>query len=161
MPTLLAITITGTIISCSSIAPGQDPLVVRTEQAEGLAYNTFDEFLKIDDIANANTSISNSWQSAHVFAQYLRKPMQFGTNGMVPFGIATVLSLDNIKLAYKAGTASSNTLTQAIGVLTATVAQANQYKSLIGVSTMTNVLTVVSVTNATQTVTTTTNTITK
>lgn len=87
--------------------------------------------------------------------------MQFGTNGMVPFGIATVLSLDNIKLAYKAGTASSNTLTQAIGVLTATVAQANQYKSLIGVSTMTNVLTVVSVTNATQTVTTTTNTITK
>lgn len=132
MPTLLTATIgLTTWIGCSTLKLGSDPLVVRTEQAETTAYNTFDTFLKLDDIAMANATVAPTWTtSAHPFAVYLRKPILNGTN-MVPFGIATVLSLDQIKLAYQAGTTSSNALVTAITVLTTTVQQASQYTSLI------------------------------
>ena len=114
---------------CAKLLPGTDPLVVRTEQLEGQAYNTFDSFLRLDDIANVNPAISNGWQPAHVFAQYLRKPVQSGTN-TVPFGVATVLSLDNVKLTYQAGTSSSNSLITAIGVVEAVITQVGQYTTL-------------------------------
>jgi hypothetical protein len=132
MPTLLALTITATIFSgCAKLQPGADPIVVRAEQLETTAYSTFDTFLKLDDIAMANTTIAPTWtNSAHPFATYLRKPVQNGTN-TVPFGIATVLSLDQVKLAYQAGTTSSNALVTAITVLTTTISQVSQYTSLI------------------------------
>ncbi len=119
----------GLLAACAKLQPGADPLVVRTEQMEAEAYNSFDTFLRLDDIANINPVVSNAWQPAHVFAQYLRKPIQSGTN-TVPFGIATVLSLDNVKLAYVAGTSSSNSLVTAIGVVQAIVSQVGQYQSL-------------------------------
>lgn len=119
-----------TLIGCAKLQPGVDPLVVRAEQTESMAYNTFDAFLKLDDIANANPEVSKSWQSAHVFAQYLRKPIQSGTN-TVPFGIATILSLNNVKLSYIAGTSSSNSLITAIGVVGTVVSQVTQYRALI------------------------------
>jgi hypothetical protein len=56
--------------------------------------------------------------------------VQSGTN-TVPFGIATILSLDQVKLAYKAGASTSNSLVTALSTLTATIAQASQYTSLI------------------------------
>ena len=118
------------IIGCAKLLPGVDPLVIRAEQTESMAYNTFDEFLKLDDLANTNPTVSKTWQPAHVFAQYLRKPVQSGTN-TVPFGIATVLSLDNIKLAYVAGKASSNSVVTAIGVVTTVISQVSEYQSLI------------------------------
>ena len=127
LPSFLSLVLFG----CSSVSTGSDPLVVRAEQAEQTAYNTFDEFLKIDDLAMANPAVSNTWAtSAHPFAAFLRKPVVNGTN-TVPFGIATVLSLDKIKLAYKAGTATSNALVTALDVLQTTVAQAGQYTSLV------------------------------
>lgn len=119
------------LYGCAGVSAGSDPLVVRTEQLETMAYSTFDTFLKIDDTAMKDASVSNAWaSSAHPFAQYLRKPIVNGTN-TVPFGIATVLSVDQIKLAYEAGTTTSNALTTALNALTATVAQASQYTSLV------------------------------
>lgn len=115
---------------CVSVAAGSDPLVVRTEQVETGAYATFDTFLKLDDIAQSNPLASNSWASAHAFAVYLRQPVQNGSN-TVPFGVGTVLSLDQVKLAYKAGTASSNALVTALAVVSTTAAQASQYSALV------------------------------
>jgi len=113
------------------VSPGSDPLVVRVEQAETGAYSTFDTFLKVDDIAMQNAAVSNSWAGGpHAFAQYLRKPILNGTN-TVPFGIATILSLDQIKSAYEAGTSTSNALVTALDTLSTTVAQASQYTSLV------------------------------
>jgi hypothetical protein len=131
-PTLLALTVGACVVaSCSTVQKGSDPLVVRTEQLETTAYDTFDTFLKVDDIAMANNTVAPTWTtSAHPFAVYLRQPIQSGTN-KVPFGIATILSLDQIKLAYKVGTATSNNLVTAINTLTATISQVSQYTSLI------------------------------
>lgn len=115
------------IVGCAKLLPGSNPLVVRTEQLETQAYGTFDLFLKFDDQAMANPTLSNSWAtSAHPFATYLRKPVVNGTN-TVPFGIATILSLDQIKLSYESGVATSNSLLTAIDVLETTVAQADEY----------------------------------
>lgn len=116
-------------MGCAKLLPGQDPVVVRTEQVETQTYNTFDTFLKLDDIANVNPSISNKWQPAHGFAQHLRSPVQSGTN-TVPLGIAMVLSVDQVKLAYEAGTATSNSLLTAVDVLSATITQIGTYQSL-------------------------------
>jgi hypothetical protein len=117
--------------ACVKLKPGADPLVVRTEQLETTAYSTFDTFLKLDDVAMANSTVEPTWsESAHPFATYLRKPITVGTN-TVPFGIASVLSLDTIKLSYQSGESSSNALLSAITVLETTVSQASQYTSLI------------------------------
>jgi hypothetical protein len=119
------------VTSCASVPPGSDPLVVRTEAAETVAFATFDTFLKLDDLAMAAPAVSNAWAgAAHPFAGYLRKPIVSGTN-TVPFGIATILSVDQIKLAYQAGTSTSNALVTALDALSATVAQASQYTSLM------------------------------
>lgn len=126
---VLATVVTLGVVACAKLLPGANPLVVRAEQTESEAYNTFDEFLKLDDIANANSEVTKTWQPAHVFAQYLRKPVQSGTN-TVPFGVATVLSLDSVKLAYVAGTSSSNSLVTAIGVVEAVIGQVGQYTTL-------------------------------
>ena len=124
---LLTVAFTG----CAKLQPGADPLVVRTEQLETTAYSTFDTFLKLDDVAMANTTVAPTWTtSAHPFAVYLRKPITVGTNTL-PFGIASVLSLDTIKVSYQSGTTSSNALLSAITVLETTVQQASQYTSLI------------------------------
>ena len=119
------------VTSCASVAPGSDPLVVRTETLETSAYTTLDTFLKLDDLAMTTPAVSNAWAgAAHPFASYLRKPIVNGTN-TVPFGIATILSVDQIKLAYKAGTSTSNALVTALDTLSATVAQASLYTSLM------------------------------
>jgi hypothetical protein len=119
---------------CAGTAAGSDPLVVRTEQAETAAYNTFDTFLKLDDLAMKTPAVSNAWSvAAHPFARYLRQPILNGTN-TVPFGIATILSVDQIKLTYEAGTSTSNALVTALDTLAATVAQASQYTSLMSMN---------------------------
>lgn len=118
---------------CSTVSPGNDPLIVRTEQVEVETDATFTEFLTLDDIAQRNTSISNLWVDAHKFAQYLRQPIVNGTNTL-PFGKATILSLDQVKLAYKAGTSTSNALVTAIATVEATANQANQYTNLFNLT---------------------------
>jgi hypothetical protein len=128
---VLAFGLAAGVTGCAKLAAGADPLVVRTEQTETLAYNTFDTFLKLDDTAMANAGVSNAWaKGAHPFAAYLRQPVGSGTNA-VPFGIAAILSVDQIKLAYEAGASSSNALATAVNTLTATLNQAAQYASLV------------------------------
>lgn len=118
------------IIGCAKLLPGQDPIVVRTEQVETQTYSILDTFLKLDDTINANSKLAPSWTAAHAFAQHLRTPVQSQKGIMVPLGIATILSVDQIKLAYVAGTTTSNALITAVNVLSTTVIQIQQYQSL-------------------------------
>lgn len=127
--TVLALALSLGAMGCAKLLPGQDPVVVRTEQAETQTYNTLDTFLKLDDIANANPAISSKWVPAHSFATHLRTPVKSGAN-TIPLGIAMILSVDQVKLAYQAGTATSNALLTAVDVLMATDTQITQYQSL-------------------------------
>lgn len=75
--------------ACKSLDAGADPLVVRVEQAERIAFATFDAFLRIERQQSLG-------RDAHAVAEWLRSPV-----GGSPRGIALLESLDTVKRAYK------------------------------------------------------------
>lgn len=99
------------LMGCSTVATGADPLVVRAEQTETIAYSTFDTFLKIDDANRA--AIIAAAPAVHAFAEQLRQPVMDGTN-QTRQGLLWVIQLDRVKLAYESGGGSSNAVTAAI-----------------------------------------------
>ena len=95
---------------CASVAPGQDPLVVRTEQVETNAFEAFSFVVHLDATLAASSQGTNSnLQALHTAANWLRAPAPAGTNTL-PRGAALIYSLDQVKLDYQAGRATSNTL---------------------------------------------------
>lgn len=109
------------LCGCAALTSGTDPLVVRTEQTETVAYSTFDTFLVID---NANRAlIQSNAPAVHAFAEQLRKLVPDGTN-TVPQGILWILQLDRVKQAYKSGIQSSNALVTALAVVETAVSSA-------------------------------------
>jgi hypothetical protein len=109
---------------CASVSPTADPLVVHVEQTEAIAFNTFDTFLKIDDLirtqqaagmlTNLTTPYINS--PAHKYAETLRQPVLDGTN-LTRQGLLWITQLDRIKLAYEAGSRSSNDVAIVLAVV--------------------------------------------
>lgn len=117
---------------CASVQPGQDPLVVNVERAQTVAAPTFDMVLTVD---NAQRPF---WQEKapafHDFCEWLRQPqavtLSDGTATNVQRAIAMQLNLDNVKLAYKSGRASSNTLVTAMTTLQSAAQQASAWLTI-------------------------------
>ena len=109
-------------LGCAHVAPGQDPLIVRAEQAETVAANTFNLVVTVDD-ANRPFFIANV-PEFHKFAEWLRQPVFVDGTNQLPQGLAIVKNLDNVKLSYKSAQASSNVFFTTIIVLESTVSQA-------------------------------------
>lgn len=118
------------VSGCSAIKAGNDPFVVRVEQSQKIGFTTVDTFLKIDD-ANRGFFRTNA-APAHAFAESLR---QWRVDRIPPDGhletnrvwVSYFKSLDRIKLAYKAHTASSNDVVQVLATVETTVAEAQRY----------------------------------
>lgn len=111
-------------VGCNSVAPGSDPIVVRAEQVETGATNTLNGIVSIDD-ANRPFWITNA-PAFHTFAETLRKPVQI--DGLtLPAGLAAVRSLDDVKVAYIAGKATSNDVVAAISVAQSMLSQASAW----------------------------------
>lgn len=112
------------LCSCVHLDKGADPIVVRAEQSASVAAATFDTFLKID---NSNRDFfRTNLPPFHGFAEYLRAPIVINGTNLLPRGLAFVISLQSVKQAYKAGTATSNVLVTAIAVLESSVSVAQQ-----------------------------------
>jgi hypothetical protein len=103
-----------TVTGCSTVAPGQDPLVVRAQQAETNAYSTFDFFLKVDN-NNRAFFIANA-PAVHAFAEQLRQPVMDGTN-QTRLGLLWITQLDRITQAYISGGGSSNAVEASIATI--------------------------------------------
>ncbi len=106
---------------CASVAPGQDAVVVRAEQTEATAQNAVKTILSID--ASNRSFYSTNAPEFHLFCEQLRSPVNYGSY-TVPKVEAMILSLDDVKLAYKRGLASSNDVVMAIEMVGAVANQA-------------------------------------
>jgi len=96
------------VAGCAGIAPGNDPLVVRVEQTQTTAKGAFDLVLKVD---NADRGFYKTNAAGfHGFCEWLRVKVPTSDGGVLPRASAMLWTLDAEKLAYKAGTASSNNL---------------------------------------------------
>jgi hypothetical protein len=102
------------IAGCSTIAPGADPLIVRTEQTETFATNTFNTFLTLE-WENQAFVLANA-PYIHTFAESLRQPVMDG-NKPIRQCYYWVLLLDRAKVAYQAGTGSSNQVLNALSAV--------------------------------------------
>lgn len=120
------------LVGCTAIQPGQDPLVVNIERIQTVAAPTFDIVLSTDD---SNRSFFQTKLPAyHSFCEWLRQPqsvpLSSGTLTNVQRSIALQFNLDNVKLAYKAGKATSNDLFTAGTTLQSVVSQASAWLTI-------------------------------
>lgn len=116
---------------CATLQPGADPLTVRVEQAETSATAAFDLILNVDD--SNRTFWATNVPPFHAFAELLRSPTPvtgLGTNSL-PKCLAVVWNVDQLKVSYKNGTASSNDVVTAFDVLTKLTTQATSWESVV------------------------------
>ncbi len=112
---------------CASLAPGADPVVVRAEQVETIAQSTLNLVVQ-EDQANRGFWMTNA-PAFHSFAEWLRAPMPVdGTN--LPRGLAIIKQLDDVKLSYKAGAATSNQVETVITTLQTALTQASAWLTI-------------------------------
>ena len=100
-------------IGCAAIQPGNDPLVVRTEQTLATGKSVFDATLGID---NANRPFFKTNAPAfHIFCEWLREPQAVPElSTTLPRASAFLYSLDSVKRDYKASRSNSNALYSAL-----------------------------------------------
>lgn len=115
------------------INPGQDPLPVRAEQLETTANSAFQLVVDLDN------SDRGFWRTNapafHNFAEWLREPIQVGTNAPQRRGIEMVLQVDVAKMQYEANKSQSNVLITAISDLEIAANQATAWNTLVKPST--------------------------
>jgi hypothetical protein len=122
---------------CSSVAPCQNALVVNTERTEQIAKASFDLVMHIDD------SDRGFWRTNapafHKFVNWLRQPqtvplvpdVDIESEATLPRCLALLMTVDNVKLAYKDGLATSNDLATAVLTLQAAVNQAGAWLTIV------------------------------
>lgn len=115
-------------LGCANLDPNASAIVVRAEQTETTALATFDLILNID---NANRAFyRTNAPEFHAFCEYLRAPMSVhGTN--YQRSLAMVLSLQEVKAAYKRSRTNQNALVTSLGTLTAVLDQAGVWMSSV------------------------------
>lgn len=113
---------------CAHLQPGANPIVVRVEQAETSAKASFVMALNTDNMDRG------FWRTNapafHGFCEWLRVPTPYGTNTL-PRYRALLLSLDDVKLDYKAARASSNQLYTALVTFESVATQAGSWLNIL------------------------------
>lgn len=101
---------------CKSILPGNDPVVVRAQQTEQIAFTTFDTYVHIEDKYR-----STLWAVSHDFKRVADK-IRIGAPGWFK-------SFDAVLDAYKANRTSDNKANLAAGLaaLEQSVIEAQSY----------------------------------
>lgn len=105
MKLLALLILTLSLVGCATLSPTADPLVVRTEQVERIAFDTFDTFVRL--VSRYEAKVKATAPAAYDFAEWLRAK---GPDGK-PRGIAMVKSLDATRRAYKANRSDVNRAT--------------------------------------------------
>lgn len=115
--------------TCRKLDPGASPVVVRTEQLLTSAQATFLFTLQVDQ------KDRGFWRSNapafHAFCETLRRPTTYQGTNVLPQYRVWLLSLDDVKLDYKAGRTSSNALATAGAALTSLMNQASAWSTIV------------------------------
>ena len=114
---------------CAPLQPGADPIVVETERTEIVAKSTFDLILHVDN-SNRPYFATNA-PAFDELCQWLRQPQTIEGTNTQPRAAALILSVDDVKLDYKAGRTSSNALWVACTTLQGLVNRAQAWSNVI------------------------------
>lgn len=117
------------IYGCSTVQPGEDPLVVRTEQTEATAKASFDLVLNIDH-ANRPFWRTNA-PAFHSFCEWLRQPQTVDLTNTLPRASALIWQLNTVKNNYMLARAGSNDVVTALTTLQSAVNQAQAWQTII------------------------------
>lgn len=137
----LAAVAAAVIIGCGTIQQGHDPLIVRVEQAETMAADTFDTVLRLNSVNRPfwRTNLP----AFHEYCEWLRETQAVTfrlRSSNAPGGFVTrtaiatrssamVIELNEVKHEYRAGKASSNTLWGVYSALNSALAKASEWVS--------------------------------
>jgi hypothetical protein len=117
------------VAGCASIKPGNDPLVVRTEQFLTTAQGTFLLTLQVD---NADRGYWRKQAPAfHAYCEELRTPTPYQVTNTLPRYRVALLSLDDVKRDYQNARASSNALFTALTMLQSIQNQASAWLTIV------------------------------
>ena len=124
---LLILTAWCHLTGCASLKPGADPLVVRCEQAEQVAFSTFNAFVHL--VADHEAKVKATVPAAFTFAEWLRAKTADGT----PRGLAMVTSLGNVRRAYAANRSPENkaTVLGALAAVQAAIEESQRHLSTL------------------------------
>lgn len=120
-----------TWFGCASLSPGADPLVVRCEQAETTANSTFTLTLTVDN--NDRGFWRTNAPAFHSFCEWLRQPVALPSGSItnsLPRNLAMIEQLDQVKLAYKSASISSNTVYTVLTTLLSAESQASAWLAI-------------------------------
>lgn len=110
------------LCGCAALKPGADPLVVRCQQTERVAFETFDTFLRIERSQAAR--IRAVAPAVSDFAGWLREPLADG-----PRGVSLVRSLGAVRRAYQADRSDGNRskVESSLRIVAATLAETQKH----------------------------------
>lgn len=114
---------------CAHLQPGADPIVVNVERTETIAKSSFDLVLNVDN--SKRDFFATNAPGFHNFCEWLRAPQTVEETNTLPRCSALLVSLDDVKLSYKAGRSSSNQVFTALVTVQSAMNQANSWLSSI------------------------------
>jgi hypothetical protein len=116
-------------IGCSHLQPGADPLVVNVERVETVGKSTFDLVLHVDHTDRGFWATNAP--AFHSFCDWLRQPITIEATNTLPRASALLLSLDDVKLDYKAARCSSNAVIEALATFQGILNQAIAWSTVV------------------------------
>jgi len=126
IPFMLMLTLA---LGCAAIKPGNDPIVVRTEQFLRASQDTFLLSLRYDQMDRGFWKTNAP--AFHNYCEILRKPTAYGTRTNLPQYRVMLLSLNDVKGDYKSGKATSNELFTALSVLQGLQKQGSAWLTIV------------------------------
>lgn len=124
------VVLSGLGMKCATVAPGNDPFVVRVEQTQTAASGAFDLVLGVDQVDRGFWKTNAP--AFHDFCSWLRSPAVYrGTNA--PKIVVIQLNVEDLKLSYKnnRGPGTSNALWTAWSVLDTAFQQASSWTTIV------------------------------
>lgn len=120
------------LLGCVAIKPGNDPLVVSTERFLTSAEGTFLLTLQINQ--HDREFFRENAPGFHRYCETLREPTpypHFASTNILPQYRAWLLSVDDVKLAYKQGRSDSNAVLAAVNSLEAWVNKGQDWLAIV------------------------------
>lgn len=111
----------------ATLKPGADAVVVRAQQAEQMAFATFDTYLKMVHAHEAK--VKSTAPAAYDFAEWLRAKQPDGQ----PRGLAMIESLGRVRRAYAANrtTEGKSSLLSALSALQSSIAETQKHLAAV------------------------------
>lgn len=119
--------------ACSTIKPGNDPLIVETERVLTVGKGTMELVTDVDE-ANRTFWATNA-PDFHQFVEWLRAKVTVNETNIMRRGPAILTSLNTVKLEYKQHKASSNAVYTALATAQSVLNQAQLWLATVNTNT--------------------------